>query len=127
LLSEFNSITAQVKVETFMNNINMTFWVIVSSPCLRWYILCIKISRIKLYKSKSLFLKNCIRTVAWKTTILLLFFCGYVMWSPAVREKHKLLKCKNKVLWHSFLVIFVSLVIAMSRDVSALIPSVIRH
>lgn len=25
LLSEFNSITAQVKVETFMNNINMTF------------------------------------------------------------------------------------------------------
>ena len=52
LFSEFKKITSEVKLETFKNNIIMTFWVIVSSPCLRWYILGIKISKTKLFKSR---------------------------------------------------------------------------
>ena len=55
LFSEFKKITSEVKLETFKNNIIMTFWVIVSSPCLRWYILGIKLSKTKLFKSRIYF------------------------------------------------------------------------
>lgn len=55
LLSEFKSITSKVNLETFKNNIIMIFCVITSSPCLRFYIFNIKISGIKLYKSRNLF------------------------------------------------------------------------
>lgn len=58
LFSEFKKITSQVKLETFKNNIIMTFWVIVSSPCLRWYILGTEISKTKLFKSRIYFWKT---------------------------------------------------------------------
>jgi len=99
LFSEFKKITSEVKLETFKNNVIMTFWVIVSSPCLRWYVFCIQISKTKLFKARIYFRRNV--SEMWHIKQYFFYyqssFCGYGMWYT-VREEHKLLNYKERAV-----------------------------